>query len=199
MHSTLRRLSGACVGRETCRLTYTDSELFEPHLIDELEVAWGNTPESIGITGCERQCFRPATKTIGWVGAGFNIYSLKVGGTEDGRHQGGSLVDPQTKEVYLHLVPRKEVAKVTGSLFEFHRAKARPEEAVPGGVGYFLNRVGSAGIIEWLKNDPSTAPLMKRTTKNQLLPRDLELVNPSLLKDGEQTSDKNTGDKKDAP
>ena len=31
--STLRLLSGACVGRDTCRLTYTDSEKFEPFLL----------------------------------------------------------------------------------------------------------------------------------------------------------------------
>jgi sulfite reductase (NADPH) hemoprotein beta-component len=36
-YSKLRMLSGACVGRDTCRLTYTDSEKFEPSLIDELE------------------------------------------------------------------------------------------------------------------------------------------------------------------
>ncbi|MEO0586335.1 MAG: nitrite/sulfite reductase [Planctomycetota bacterium] len=68
-YSTLRVLSGACVGLPTCRLSYTDSEQFEPELMDELDArGYGDVPESIGITGCERQCFRPATKTIGWVG-----------------------------------------------------------------------------------------------------------------------------------
>src|SRR5215813_14051873 len=33
-YSKLRMLSGACVGRDTCRLTYTDSEKFEPYLIE---------------------------------------------------------------------------------------------------------------------------------------------------------------------
>ena len=64
-YSKLRMLSGACVGRDTCRLTYTDSEKFEPYLIDELEKKWGYMTESIGVTGCEKQCYRPATKTIG--------------------------------------------------------------------------------------------------------------------------------------
>ena len=65
-YSRLRLFSGACVGRDTCRLTYTDSEKLEPILIDELEqLGWGDMAESIGITGCERQCFRPATKSIG--------------------------------------------------------------------------------------------------------------------------------------
>src|SRR5205823_4247893 len=73
-YSKLRMLSGACVGRDTCRLTYTDSEKFEPYLIDELEKKWGNMNESIGVTGCEKQCYRPATKTIGWIGTGFNLY-----------------------------------------------------------------------------------------------------------------------------
>ena len=60
-YSKLRTLSGACVGRDTCRLTMTDSEKFEPELLDQLEkMGWSDMAESIGITGCERQCFRPA-------------------------------------------------------------------------------------------------------------------------------------------
>jgi sulfite reductase beta subunit-like hemoprotein len=46
-YSKLRMLSGACVGRDTCRLTYTDSEKFEPCLIDQLEDKWGDLNESI--------------------------------------------------------------------------------------------------------------------------------------------------------
>jgi sulfite reductase beta subunit-like hemoprotein len=76
--------------------------------------------ELIGVTGCERQCFRPATKTIGWIGTGFNMYMLKLGGTEDGRNQGWSLVDPDTKEIYLRSVPKKDVARITDALFEFY-------------------------------------------------------------------------------
>src|SRR5919197_2250894 len=100
-YSKLRMLSGACVGRDTCRLTYTDSEKFEPYLIDQLEDRWGDLNESIGVTGCEKQCYRPATKTVGWIGTGFNLYQLTIMGTEDGRHQGGPLIDPDTKEQYL--------------------------------------------------------------------------------------------------
>ena len=36
-YSRLRVLSGACVGLPTCRLSYTESEGFEPELIDKLE------------------------------------------------------------------------------------------------------------------------------------------------------------------
>ena len=79
-YSKLRMLSGACVGRDTCRLTYTDSEKYEPYLIDKLEEKWGELNESIGITGCEKQCYRPATKTIGWIGTGLNLYQLTIAG-----------------------------------------------------------------------------------------------------------------------
>jgi len=45
----LRKLSGACVAVNTCRLTYTDSEKFEPELLDQLEaMGWGDVNESIG-------------------------------------------------------------------------------------------------------------------------------------------------------
>ena len=73
-YSALRLRSGACVGRDTCRLTYTDSEQFEPELVDQLEeLGWGDVETSIGITGCERQCFRPSTKAIGLIGTGLNL------------------------------------------------------------------------------------------------------------------------------
>jgi sulfite reductase (ferredoxin) len=168
-YSKLRMLSGACVGRDTCRLTYTDSEKFEPHLIDTLEEKWGELNESIGVTGCEKQCYRPATKTIGWIGTGFNLYQLTIMGTEDGKHQGGPLIDPNTKEQYLHFVARNEVATVTDALFELYLEDRSKEEDRPGGMGYFFRRIEAEGIISSLKSNPKTAKLMKRTFKGQLL------------------------------
>jgi len=161
-YSTLRLLSGACVGRDTCQLTYTDSETFEPFLIDELEKKWGDIAESIGVVGCERQCFRPATKTIGWIGTGLNRYQLKLGGTEDGRHQGEPLIDRDTGEMYLRSVPREDVATVTDVLLEFYVANRLPGE----GMGYFHHRVGTDLIIKYLKENPRTAHLMEKTYKS---------------------------------
>jgi sulfite reductase beta subunit-like hemoprotein len=169
-YSKLRTLSGACVGRDTCRLTYTDSEKFEPYLLDQLEDKWGDLNESIGVTGCEKQCYRPATKTVGWIGTGFNLYQLTIMGTEDGRHQGGPLIDPDTKEQYLHFVPRKDIASVTDTLFEFfikNSLKEGEEEKRPGGMGYFLRRIGAKEIIYYLKSNPKTKDLMKKTFKVQ--------------------------------
>lgn len=179
--SRLRKLSGACVGRDTCRLTYTESEKFEPFLIDELEKKWGTMSESVGVTGCERQCFRPGTKTIGWVGSALNMYTLKIGGSEDARVQGGLLIDPSTQQVYLKIVPRKEVVNVTDALFEFYvtNRQSQGREAEPGGMGYFLRRVGARGIIEALKKNPKTSALMVRSIRNPLA-FDPGLANPSL-------------------
>ncbi|MDO8674832.1 MAG: nitrite/sulfite reductase [Candidatus Omnitrophota bacterium] len=158
-YSTLRLLSGACVGRDTCRLTYTDSEKFEPFLIDELEtLGWGELAESIGITGCERQCFRPATKTVGLVGSGLNRYQLKLMGTEDARHQGLSLVSPDGNDIYLRSIPRERVAAVLDALFKFWKAKAKPGED----LGYFNRRIGMEGLISHFKENPITADLMAK-------------------------------------
>jgi sulfite reductase beta subunit-like hemoprotein len=169
-YSKLRVLSGACVGRDTCRLTYTDSEKFEPYLIDELEKKWGSIHESIGITGCEKQCYRPATKTIGWIGTGFNLYQLTLMGTEDGRHQGIPLIDPDTKEEYLHFVPRGYIATVTDALFEYYikNCSTINEECEPGKMGYFMRRVGPKEIISYLKLNPKTAELMKKSFRTSL-------------------------------
>ena len=158
-YSTLRLLSGACFGRDTCRLTYTDSEKFEPFLIDELEaMGWGNLTESIGITGCERQCFRPATKTIGLVGSGLNRYQIKLMGTEDGRHQGLPLLSADGTGIYLKSIPRERVAAVIDVLFKFWKANAKPNE----GLGYFNRRIGTEALINHFKADPATSDLMAK-------------------------------------
>lgn len=159
-YSKLRRLSGACVGRDTCRLTYTDSEKFEPYLIDELEsLGWGDISESIGITGCERQCFRPATKTIGLVGSGFNRYQMKLLGTEDGKHQGLPLLSEDGSGIYLKSIPRERVAKTIDVLLKYWKANAKPGED----LGYFNRRIGIANIIKNFKESPETADLMAKT------------------------------------
>ena len=153
-------LSGACVGLPTCRLSYTESEQFEPELMDELEaMGYGEMAESIGITGCERQCFRPATKTIGWVGQGPDMYMLKLGGDVAGRHQGTALVEGD--DLYLRQVPRDRVATVTAALFDFYLANRRDGED----MGAFNRRMGDAGILAHLKDNPKTAALTEKTHK----------------------------------
>ncbi len=159
-YSTLRLLSGACVGRDTCRLTYTDSEKFEPELIDQLEImGWGDIQESIGITGCERQCFRPATKTIGLVGSGFNRYQMKLMGTEDGRHQGLPLLNADGTAIYLKSIPRERVAQVIDVLLKFWQTNRQKGES----LGIFNRRIGIEGIVNQFKATPSIADLMTKT------------------------------------
>ena len=165
-YSRLRLLSGACVGLDTCRLAYTESEQFEPELVDELEKrGYGDIKESIGITGCERQCFRPATKTIGWIGQGPNLYALKLGGSEAAAHQGRYLAD--NEHWYLRQVPRQQVADVTAVLFEFYKHNRHSESE---DMGAFHHRIGATSIISHLKQRPATAPLMKRTKDAPYVP-----------------------------
>ena len=155
-YSTLRKASVACVGLPTCRLSYTDSEKFLPELVDELDQrGWGSMTESIGISGCERQCSRPATKTIGWVGSGKDRYQLKLMGTEDARHQGDAVVDAEGK-MFLRSVPREETANVIEALFENYKANRRDGES----MGCFHQRIGQQALIDFLKRHPKTAALM---------------------------------------
>lgn len=167
IYSSLRVLSGACVGLPTCRLSYTDSEQFEPELIDQLEDrGYGDLAESIGITGCERQCFRPATKTFGWVGSGGDNYALKLGGSEDASTQGHYLTDGQSQ--YLSMVPRDRVADVCAVLFDWYLAEAPKTNGLSGttktsgGMGPFIHRHGFAKTIDILKADPRTADLLEK-------------------------------------
>ena len=140
-------------------MTYTDSEKFEPFLIDELEtMGWSDMTESIGITGCERQCFRPGTKTIGLVGSGLNRYQFKLMGDESGRHQGVPLISKDGNEIYLRSVPREKVAVVIDVLFKFYKTTAKADES----MGLFHNRIGMEAIIAHLKENPTTAEFMQK-------------------------------------
>ena len=172
-YSRLRLLSGACVGLPTCRLSYTDSEQFEPELLDELEArGYGDRAESIGITGCERQCFRPATKTIGLVGQGPDMYAVKLGGSESGRHQGRFLV--KDGEWYLRQVPRDKVADLIVTLFDWHTAKAKSNGHAED-LGAFLRRQGADAIIDYLAADERTAELCEKTAREPFIPEGAEL------------------------
>ena len=165
-YSKLRVLSGACVGLPTCRLSYTDSEQFEPELMDQLEDrGYGDVAESIGITGCERQCFRPGTKSIGWVGSGGDNYGLKLGGSEDASTQGHWLTDGEKQ--YLSMVPRERVADVCAVLFDWLKDATQNGKQSQGTngtsekLGAFIHRMGFARVIEKLSADERTTDLME--------------------------------------
>ncbi|MBL8012301.1 MAG: nitrite/sulfite reductase [Candidatus Omnitrophica bacterium] len=158
-YSKLRTLSGACVGRDTCRLTYTDSERFIPKLIDELDkLGWGDMTESIGVTGCERQCFRPSTKTIGFVGSGMDRYQMRLMGSEDARFQGGPIIGSDD-QMYLRMITPYSVVVVFDNLFNHYKANARAGES----LGTFNRRVGMDYLIKMYKDDPATSELMAKT------------------------------------
>jgi len=168
-YSTLRVLSGACVGLHTCRLSYTESEQFEPELIDTLEeMGYGDIAESIGITGCERQCFRPATKTLGFVGQGPDMYALKLGGTEDGRHQGTWLVHED--KWYLRQVPRAKVPHVVACLIDDWKTNTAGMNDSTPGLGEYLRSQGVVKVIETLKAHPELTELFEKALPTPFVP-----------------------------
>lgn len=168
VYSKLRVLSGACVGLPTCRLATADSEQYEPTLIDQLEeLGYGDTCESIGITGCERQCFRPATKSIGLLGQGPGRYSIKLGGSEDGSSQGQYISDGD--RWYLAQVTNDVLPAVIGLLID-HYKENRKEESEP--MGTFHQRLGMTAIIAMLKENELTAPLMEKTRAAPYAPQE---------------------------
>lgn len=157
--SPLRRQSGACVGLPTCRLSYTDSEQFETELLDELEGrGWGSLATSIGISGCERQCFRPSTKVLGLIGTGSNRYQFRFFGLEDATAQGRTLRIEGRQ--YLHSVPRQRVADVIEVLFRAYRQSSREAEET---FGAFVQGLAEAGLLAVLKGAPQLADLLERS------------------------------------
>ncbi|QGA55414.1 nitrite/sulfite reductase [Sulfolobus sp. E5-1-F] len=155
-YSNLRINSIACVGFPTCKLSFTDSERFLPGLIDELERrGWKDIQISIGLSGCVAQCSRPALHPISWVGSGYELYMLKIGGGNGSL--GEPLIDWDENSIYLYQVPSNRLADVTEALFELYE-KNKDLSEDPGEVFRLL---GNKKIIEWLKSHEKTKDLMK--------------------------------------
>jgi len=155
-YSKLRINSMACVGFPTCKLSFTDSERFLPNLIDELERrGWSEIPVSIGISGCVAQCSRPAVHPISWIGSGYELYMLKIGGGKDSL--GEPLIDWEENAIYLYQVPSNRLADVTEALFELYE-RNKDLDKDPDKV---FAKLGNKKIIEWLKNNEKTKDLMK--------------------------------------
>ncbi|ARM75511.1 nitrite/sulfite reductase [Acidianus manzaensis] len=155
-YSKLRVNSIACVGFPTCKMSFTDSERFLPKLIDELERrGWSDVPISLGISGCVAQCSRPATHPISWIGSGYELYMLKLGGGKDSL--GEPLIDWEENAIYLYQVPANRLVDTTEALFELYEKNkhlGRSAEEV-------FKKLGNKKIIEWLKNNEKTKDLMK--------------------------------------
>ncbi|AAY81487.1 nitrite reductase [Sulfolobus acidocaldarius] len=155
-YSRLRTISSACVGFPTCKMSFTDSERFLPKLIDELEGrGWGNSDVSIGVSGCVAQCSRPALHPIGWVGSGYELYMLKIGG--DKERVGEPLIDYNENVIYLYQVPASRLADVNEALFQLYEMN-KDLGKTPGEV---FRKLGNNKIIEWLKSHEKVKDLMK--------------------------------------
>lgn len=155
-YSSLRINSTACVGFPTCKLSFTNSERFLPRLIDELERRGvGNVKFSIGLSGCVAQCSRPALHPICWIGSGYELYMLKVGGGNNSL--GEPLIDWDENVMYLYQVPSNRLADVTEALVELYEKNKDLGED----IGEVLRKLGNKKIIEWLKSHEKTKDLMK--------------------------------------
>ncbi|MEM0305091.1 MAG: nitrite/sulfite reductase, partial [Saccharolobus sp.] len=155
-YSKLRINSIACVGFPTCKLSFTDSERFLPSLIDELEKrGFHNVSASIGVSGCIAQCSRPATKPISWIGSGYEMYMLKLGGSTD--NLGEPLIDFEENVVYLYQVPAKRLADVTEALFQLYEEN----RDLGKDAGEVFRKLGNRKIIEYLKSHEKVRDLMK--------------------------------------
>ena len=150
----LKRNSVACVGLPTCPLAFTHSETYLPVLIKQLEeLGWGHLKTRLGISACDAQCSRPATKEYGLVGIGKNLYMFKL--MADGREQGMPVIDSKGNH-FLKRVHPNDVPTVLDALFSFYFNNRLPDEQ----AGAFHRRVGMDHIIKHLKTNRATEALM---------------------------------------
>ena len=106
-----------------------------------------------------------AAKTMAWIGQGPNLYALKLGGSQDGRHQGQYVTDEG--RWYLRQVPRKQVSVVTAALFDhYQQNRASSQED----MGAYIRRVGIKAIVAFLKTNADTTDLMEKSKDAPYVP-----------------------------
>lgn len=83
--SALRRATMACPALPTCGLAVAEAERALPSVIAALEQR-GFSAESVTIrmSGCPNACSRPPTAEIGLVGRSLGLYSVYLGGSQEG-------------------------------------------------------------------------------------------------------------------
>jgi len=160
-YSSLRTNSLACVGLSTCPLAVAESEKFLNPLITELEKSgYGNLEGiNIGISGCERHCSRNVRFDISLEGKTDSEYQLKLlFGDQNGEHLSADLIDEEKK--YLRRINQDSSIIVIKALIENYLANKLPKE---NSISLFHKRIGMKQVLEFLKSDERTKPLMQST------------------------------------
>lgn len=160
-YSPLRTNSLACVGLSTCPLAVAESEKFLDPLVAELEKSgYGNLEGiNIGISGCERHCSRNVRFDISLEGKTDGEYQLKLlFGGQNGEHLSADLIDEEKK--YLRRINQENAVLVIKTLIENYLSNKLPEE---NSISLFHKRIGMKQVLEFLKTDERTRPLMQST------------------------------------
>ena len=160
-YSWIRKNSLACVGLTTCGLAVAESEKFLDPVITELEkTGYGNLQGvSIGISGCERHCSRNVRFDISLEGKTDGEYQVKLlFGEPDGNHISSDLIS--NGEKYLRRVSQQDAIKVIKVLIENSINNKLQDE---NSISLFHQRIGMEKVIDVLKTNESTKPLMETT------------------------------------
>ncbi|MHB1687401.1 MAG: hypothetical protein ACYCVH_08505 [Ignavibacteriaceae bacterium] len=160
-YSRLKINSEACVGLYTCSLAVTESEKYFHPLISELENrGYGNIEGvTIGISGCERHCSRNIRYSISLEGKGDLVYQLKLLlGKMDEDHLAQDIIYEGKK--YLRSIPKGSISDVISVLIDNYLVNKNPGEDE---ISVFHKRIGMKGIVDFLKANEKTSPLMEKT------------------------------------
>jgi len=134
--SQLRRWSMACPALPTCGLALAESERVMPTIIDELErefddLAVGDLPLTVRMTGCPNGCARPYNADLAFVGRKPGVYHIYVG---------GGLRGDRLADLYAADVPSTDFATTLRPLLLRYRNERRADEV----LGDFYQRaIGS--------------------------------------------------------
>jgi sulfite reductase beta subunit-like hemoprotein len=122
--SAVRRYSMACPALPTCGLALAESERVQPAIIGAIEsvfdeLAIGDVPLTVRMTGCPNGCARPYNADIGLVGRRPGVYHLYVG---------GGLGGDRLADLFAADVEQDRIADTLRPLLIRYRDERRPRE-----------------------------------------------------------------------
>jgi sulfite reductase (NADPH) hemoprotein beta-component len=103
----LRKNAMACVAFNTCPLALAEAQRYLPSLIDKIEPLlkkYSLQDEEIilRMTGCPNGCGRSPAAEIGFVGTGYGLYNLHIGGDRTGERLNTKYKESLNEEQILH-------------------------------------------------------------------------------------------------
>ena len=122
--ANIRKNTIACVALNTCSLALAEAQRYLPTLISKIEPIISkhgleDDEITVRMTGCPNGCGRSTAAEIGFIGTGYGLYNLHIGGDRLGERL-------NTK--YKDSIGEEEILRTLDGLFAVYKSEKRSDE-----------------------------------------------------------------------